>query len=303
MPTFIQETPQRDTTGYSNNYSNINNPLTIPGVEIQRLEVNQASRAYVHIEDTAFDFDHDTFMVNLQPGRDYRVVITPDNPQALAYNKISTIYDPAASFPHDRATILNTTDGYVNGSLYTDIFGVNRPDDYVIAMSFSLSGLDGVPYRGPEPYELTVIDLTSGGPADTVIEPSVPREEVERMALLYQAALDREPDIAGLNYFVSDLSAGQSLNDIANSFYDSEEFRSQFAQFDDESYINQLYENVLNRPADQQGYDYWLNELNVTGLSQADILVSFAESSENRENAEAWLSGLAYDQNSDSWIL
>jgi hypothetical protein len=127
------------------------------------------------------------------------------------------------------------------------------------------------------------------------------RTQVEKVALLYEAALDRRPDDAGLNYFVGNLREGQSLNDIANSFYLAEEFRNQFSSFDDEGYINQLYLNVLERPADQPGFDYWLEQL-ANGLTHADILVSFSESAENFSNASDWLPGLSYDSSGDLWL-
>jgi hypothetical protein len=126
---------------------------------------------------------------------------------------------------------------------------------------------------------------------------------VEKVALLYEAALDRQPDIPGLNYFANNLKDGQSLQDIANSFYDAEEFRDQFTAFDNIAYINQLYLNVLERPADQAGFDYWLEELENGGLTHANILVSFAESAENFTNAADWLTGLEYEPSSDQWLI
>lgn len=127
--------------------------------------------------------------------------------------------------------------------------------------------------------------------------------QVQDMALLYQAAMDRQPDTDGLNYFVGDLQAGQSLQDIANSFYLASEFRAQFQRFDDHGFVNQLYRNVLDREADSAGLEYWLHDLEVNGRSHADVLVSFAQSDENRDNAADWLAGLSYHQDSDSWVL
>lgn len=134
-------------------------------------------------------------------------------------------------------------------------------------------------------------------------EPGLPKQLVEDMALLYQAALDRQPDTIGLNYFVGDLRAGQSLQEIANSFYLADEFRSKFTEFDDKRYIDQLYLNVLGREADLSGLDYWLMDIEERGRSHADVLVSFAQSDENRGNAADWLAGLSFDQANDSWLL
>lgn len=140
-------------------------------------------------------------------------------------------------------------------------------------------------------------------PDDGQAVPVLPRQRVEDMALLYQAALDRQPDISGLNYFVGNLRQGQSLQDIANSFYLADEFRDQFEQFDNERYIGQLYVNVLGREADPGGVDYWLTDIEDRGRSHADVLVSFAQSQENRDNASEWLTGLAFDPQSDVWLF
>jgi len=142
-------------------------------------------------------------------------------------------------------------------------------------------------------------DLLDGPPYSQQLS----QKQVEDMALLYEAALGRGPDGPGLNYFVGNLREGQSLQDVARSFYQAPEFRGQFEEFDDTSYINQLYENVLNRQADQAGLDYWINDIQNNGRSHADVLVSFAQSEENRDNAGAWLSGLQFDTNTDEWIL
>lgn len=87
------------------------------------------------------------------------------------------------------------------------------------------------------------------------LAPRLPKKLIEDLALLYQAALDRRPDNDGLNYFVDNLREGQSLQEVANSFYRADEFRAQFEDYDDPSYIDQLYLNVLERPADAEGLD------------------------------------------------
>ncbi|MFC2992548.1 choice-of-anchor L domain-containing protein [Halomonas tibetensis] len=149
-----------------------------------------------------------------------------------------------------------------------------------------------------ENFTLEILDVAENRFAGAVLPPPL----VEDMALLYEAALDRQPDVPGLNYFVGDLRQGQSLHDVANTFYRSSEFRSQFSEFDNESYIDQLYQNVLDRQADQPGLDYWITDIEDRGRSHADVLVSFARSQENRDNAE-WLSGLSFDESSDSWLI
>lgn len=137
--------------------------------------------------------------------------------------------------------------------------------------------------------------------------PEMPRtlltyELVADLALLYEAALGRKADAPGLNYFVGNLSDGQSLQDIARSFIDSTEFQQQFSNFDNRTYIDKLYLNVLKRPADDKGVQYWLTDMEQRGRTQEDVLVSFAQSDENLNNA-VWLAGLNYDVSSDIWMV
>jgi hypothetical protein len=46
-----------------------------------------------------------------------------------------------------------------------------------------------------------------------------------------------------------------------------------------------LYANVLQRPADAEGYEFWTNVLS-SGVTRAELLVEFSESDENRTNVE-----------------
>ena len=137
-------------------------------------------------------------------------------------------------------------------------------------------------------------------PATT--RPVLAYEQVADMALLYEAALGRKADAPGLNYFVSNLQDGQSLQNIARSFIDSAEFQQTFASFDNRSYIDKLYQNVLQRPADAAGMQYWLTDMAQNGRTQEDVLVSFAQSGENISNAD-WLAGLSYDAATNLWMV
>lgn len=112
---------------------------------------------------------------------------------------------------------------------------------------------------------------------------------------LYQAAFDRTPDAGGLGYWIAQRDANVSMQDIAYSFVVSEEFRAQYGpDSSNETFINALYMNVLNREADAGGYDYWLGLMN-DGLSRQDMLAEFSESPENQANVfDAIANGIVY---------
>src|SRR5690606_16388121 len=70
---------------------------------------------------------------------------------------------------------------------------------------------------------------------------------------LYQAAFDRKPDAAGLNYWTKDLDAGNSIQQVAKGFVDSSEFKALNPANDQNSLINNFYLHVLHRDADTAG--------------------------------------------------
>lgn len=104
---------------------------------------------------------------------------------------------------------------------------------------------------------------------------------------LYQASFDREPDKEGLAYWMEELDSGtSSLTQVAKSFLASAEFRSTYGEvstLDDSQFIELLYQNVLGRLPDQEGFDYWKQEA-LDGKPREQLLASFSESAENKAN-------------------
>lgn len=126
----------------------------------------------------------------------------------------------------------------------------------------------------------------------------IPRETVERIALLYEAALDRVPDIGGLNYWVEE-SYTLDVEDVAERFLDSDEFQQRFDVSSNGEFIDQLYLNVLDRNADAGGEAFWQGQM-AAGMSQGEVLSRFADSDENVANA-TWLAGL--ERTDDGWVI
>lgn len=99
---------------------------------------------------------------------------------------------------------------------------------------------------------------------------------------LYRAAFDREPDSGGLGYWVQQLDAGLPLYAAAESFIGSAEFISQYGStVSDETFVNAIYENVLDRLPDASGQAYWVDIL-ASGEPRSTLLVGFSESAENK---------------------
>lgn len=98
---------------------------------------------------------------------------------------------------------------------------------------------------------------------------------------LYAGAFDRLPDVPGTEHWAGRLEGGMSLRSIAARFVASPEFQGRYGDLDDGEYVDQLYRNVLDRPADPAGRAHWVGRLEA-GTPRGDVLVSFTESAENR---------------------
>jgi hypothetical protein len=98
---------------------------------------------------------------------------------------------------------------------------------------------------------------------------------------LYQAAFDREPDAEGAGSWVRALDAGMDLLEVSRGFVQSEEFALRYGQNpSNEAFVTALYNNVLDRSPDGEGYEHQVNALE-QGLSREQLLVNFSESYEN----------------------
>jgi serralysin len=100
---------------------------------------------------------------------------------------------------------------------------------------------------------------------------------------LYQAALDRTPDERGLAGWIKFMDDGGALVNMAQQFIDSQEFRTKYGALDNSKFVNQLYLNVLDRNGEPAGIAGWVNGL-ANGLTRADVLKGFSESTENQAN-------------------
>jgi hypothetical protein len=98
---------------------------------------------------------------------------------------------------------------------------------------------------------------------------------------IYQAAFDRAPDAGGLAFWIDALDDGESMVDVAADFLFSPEFQRTYGQLSDTDFVEELYENILNRAGEAAGVDFWSDQLENGVRSRADVLANFADSAEN----------------------
>lgn len=99
---------------------------------------------------------------------------------------------------------------------------------------------------------------------------------------LYLAYFLRHPDLDGFNYWIDVFGSGTDINDIAEYFALSDEFVNRYGDSDFGPFLDQLYIDVLGRPSDSQGREYWLGLLQSGELNRGQIVVQFTESEEMR---------------------
>ncbi|MBN9678450.1 DUF4214 domain-containing protein [Salipiger bermudensis] len=115
---------------------------------------------------------------------------------------------------------------------------------------------------------------------------------------VYQATLDRAPDITGFSNWSGQLAEGRALDTVINGFVNSAEFQATYGALDDEGFVELLYQNVLGRAADAGGLDNWTGQL-AEGTSRAEVVRGFSQSAEfvaaTAEDFKDWMRGLEHD--------
>lgn len=112
---------------------------------------------------------------------------------------------------------------------------------------------------------------------------------------LYKAAFDRIPDLGGLGFWIASMDIGVTGIEVAQGFINSAEFLAMYgADSSNADFVDRLYLNILDRPGETAGRNYWINALD-NGADRAAILLDFSESVENQANVEALISnGIEY---------
>ena len=99
---------------------------------------------------------------------------------------------------------------------------------------------------------------------------------------MYDSAFGRAPDSSGQNYWTTALQKGLSVADMASAFAASPEFVATYGRAQSiKQFVEQLYQNVLDREGEAGGVAYWTNALNTNTASRGQVLAGFSESTEH----------------------
>ena len=99
---------------------------------------------------------------------------------------------------------------------------------------------------------------------------------------LYEAALDRTPDAAGLGFWMDRLDNGAGVVDIAAGFIGTAEYKALYgAVTGNTELVTKYYTNILDRAPDAGGLAYWAGLLDSGRATTAQVLEAISDSTEN----------------------
>lgn len=163
----------------------------------------------------------------------------------------------------------------IDTAAYSGVFAdytISRSDGAVIITD--LTGVDGVD---------TLIDVQRLQFADGMRALDIDGNAGQAYRI-YKAAMNREPDLPGLGYWLDQMDKGVALATLAQGFVASEEFNDIYGHdLTPGAFVGQLYQNILGRPAEPGGYAFWVNflEANDTLANRGWVLSLISESAEN----------------------
>ncbi len=103
----------------------------------------------------------------------------------------------------------------------------------------------------------------------------------DQIVRLYDTVFDRAPDAGGLEFWNNAAHTGLGLRDLANFFISAPEFASTYGEPTNRGFVESMYLNVLDRPGEAEGINFWTNALNSGLADRPQIVVGFSESAEH----------------------
>ena len=123
---------------------------------------------------------------------------------------------------------------------------------------------------------------------------NIASSDLQQLQELYVAFFNRVPDADGLEYWIGQFNSGQSINQIAESFYNSgiafSELTGISAGMTNTSFINVVYNNVLGRSsgADPEGLSFWTTALQSGAETKATLVASIITSAHQFKGDAQW---------------
>lgn len=109
------------------------------------------------------------------------------------------------------------------------------------------------------------------------------QDSMELVQKLYVAYYGRPADAGGQTFWAEKIDS-EGAGAVINDFGNSAEYEARFGDLSNEELVNNLYQQLFGRDAEQGGLDFYVGKLESGELSLANIALVIAE---NAENADA----------------
>jgi hypothetical protein len=139
-------------------------------------------------------------------------------------------------------------------------------EDGKIRVDFSLT--DGGEFDADGIANGIIVDP---GALGTAARPELTLED--KILALYIAYFDRAPDAGGVSFWLEQAENGQSLYEISGGFANHPRFAQEYGGLSNQEIAEKIYLNVLRRPGDADGINYWTNRLDNEPI--AEVVVEF----------------------------
>ena len=101
---------------------------------------------------------------------------------------------------------------------------------------------------------------------------------------LYVAYYGRPADTGGLNYWVGRLEDnGGDLSEVINAFAASAEFEERFGNLSEEELVNNMYQQILGRPAEDEGLEFYTSMLARGDSSLIELALDIANGAQGTD--------------------
>ncbi len=167
--------------------------------------------------------------------------------------------------------------------------GKQRFAALVIASTMAATGVSGV--ASAQAIEPQSPSIAAASSVDLITTDDAFNADHADALRLYFAFFDRSPDLEGAKHWIAAIDAGATLDEVAHYFSLSQEFINTYAGTTDDEFITAVYQNVLDREPEQEGFDYWKNLLETEQLTRWGV-VRFVAANQEFENSHRFLGEL-----------
>ena len=123
---------------------------------------------------------------------------------------------------------------------------------------------------------------------------SAPQADVTRLVELYTAFFNRIPDADGMSFWIDEMKAGKTTNQVAEAFYNAGVNYSSLTGFSstmkNADFINVIYKNVLGRKdgADAGGLSFWETEITSGRATRGTLVTNILDSAHTFKGDKTW---------------